>query len=129
MRVNMINMVKALILADRSLADSDVDLTWHVWARQLKMLKPSKNIEKLSARELLQVWKSKTIASPYNISRSRRKCQELFPETRGKVYEKRLAPQSEIKRDVKRAANIPNRGTPEGDSYISSKGLKVQKRL
>ena len=125
MRVNMVNMVKALILADRSLADSDVDLTWHVWARQLKMLKPSKNIEKLNARELLQIWKTKSIASPYNISRSRRKCQELYPETRGKVYEKRQAHQSEVKRDVKRAANIPDRGASEGNSYISSKGLKV----
>ena len=125
MRVNMINMVKALILADRSLSDSDVDLTWHTWARQLKSLKPSQNIEKMSARDLLQAWKAKKVASPYNISRSRRKCQELYPETRGKVYEKRQAHQSEIKRDVKRSADIPDNGVPEGNSFISSKSLKI----
>ena len=86
MRVNMVNAVRGFITANKSLADNDIDLTYNIWKWQMTKLKPPVNIDKLSAKNLLKHMKEKTISSPYNISRSRRKCQEMYPETRGEAY-------------------------------------------
>ena len=69
MRVNMVNVVRGFITAKPSLADSDVDLIWAIWAWQLSQNKPSMKIEKMSAREVFKLWKNGTVSSPFNISR------------------------------------------------------------
>ena len=114
MRVNMVNVVRGFITAKPSLANDDIDLIWAIWAWQLSQAKPSHKIEKLSARELFKLWKSKKMASPFNISRSRRKCQEHYPETRGDNYDKKQNHQGRIKQDVKRAADQANRTAAKG---------------
>lgn len=114
MRVNMTNTVKGFILAKPELADSDVDLIWSIWAWQLLQNKPPKKIEKLSAREIMKCWKEGIVSSPFNISRSRRKCQEHYEETRGTGYEERHAHEEVIKGDVKREANLSSRGASKG---------------
>ena len=106
MRITMTNIVKGFIIANPALADSDVDLIWNIWAMQLKQNKPAKSIEKLSARQLMSQWKDGKISDPKNISRSRRKCQELYPETRGRAYAKRHKLQERVIEDVKKAANL-----------------------
>ena len=110
MRVNMVNTVRGFIIAKPSLADSDVDLMYAIWAWQLKNLKPPMNINSMSAKELMQIWRDKKVSSPFNISRSRRKCQEHYPETRGESYAKKQRHQEQIKEDVKRSVNASNRG-------------------
>lgn len=106
MRVNMVNVVKGFIIAKPELASNDVDLIYAIWAYQMKKLKPPMKIESMSAKKLLQTWRSGLISSPFNISRSRRKCQEQFPETRGENYGKRQNHQRVIKGDVKRSVNL-----------------------
>ena len=103
MRINMVNAVKGFITANSSLADNDIDLTYNIWKWQMMKLKPPVNIDKISAKNLLKHMKEGTISSPYNISRSRRKCQEMHPETRGEVYEKRHQQQEQVKSDLKQA--------------------------
>ncbi|QDP58152.1 MAG: hypothetical protein Unbinned5123contig1000_37 [Prokaryotic dsDNA virus sp.] len=109
MRVNMVNQVKGFIIAKPKLADSDVDLIWAIWAWQLAALKPSVNIKTLSARNLMRLWKDGKISSPFNISRSRRKCQQHYPETRGENYARKQNHQETIKSDVKKAAREASR--------------------
>ena len=89
MRINMIYKVKGLIEAKEELADSDYDLCWNIWAIELKNSKPSVDINKLSARDLFGRLKRKEIPGEQAIRRSRRKCQEKWPNTRGKVWAQR----------------------------------------
>ena len=103
MRINMVNIVRGFITAHSDLADNDVDLTYNIWKWELNKMKPSININKISSKMLMKYWKDGTISSPYNISRSRRKCQELYPETRGETYAKRHEQQENVKADLKAA--------------------------
>ena len=109
MRVNMVNVVKGFLTAKPELRDSDVDLIWSIWAWQLSQAKPAVKIEKLSARDLMSHWKKKNVSSPFNISRSRRKCQEHYNETRGENHDAKQEHQGIVKQDVKRATNEANR--------------------
>ena len=96
----MINRVRGLIEADGILANCDLDLCWRVWGLELKNQKPSVNIEKITARELMTMLKKKTLPGIQNITRSRRKCQEKFPHTRGEVWGKRHELQDQVKKDL-----------------------------
>ena len=105
----MVNKVRGFITAKPELADSDVDLIWAIWAWQLAALKPSVKIGDLSARDLCNLWKNASISSPFNISRSRRKCQQHYPETRGGKYVTKQKGQDIVKSDVKRETDKANR--------------------
>jgi len=107
MRVNMVDDVRKLIGINKSLADSDVDLIWNIWARNV-FEKYRYNIEEMKAKDLMKMWKDGRIASPFNISRSRRKCQELYPETRGDNYESRQEHQRRIIEDVQGTTRVPD---------------------
>ena len=107
MRVNMVNTVKGFIVAKPSLADNDVDLIYAIWSWQMKNLKPSVKIDSLTVKQLMNAWKEGAISSPFNISRSRRKCQEHYPETRGELYGSKQRHQQVVKKDVKRSINLP----------------------
>tara|TARA_Y100001938_G_C8021146_1_gene395378 strand:+ start:647 stop:1021 length:375 start_codon:yes stop_codon:yes gene_type:complete len=120
-RVKMINTVKGFILAKPELADNDVDLLWAIWSWELGQLKPPKKIEKLTARDLMNCWKEGLISSPFSVSRSRRKCQQHYPETRGKAYDAKHKHQKRIKEDVKRATDQASRNVAERDSNTRSK--------
>lgn len=105
MRVNMVNIVKGFITAKPELANCDISLIYAIWHYQLKNNKPSVNLDKITAKELFKHWLNGNISSVFNISRSRRKCQQHYPETRGNDYVKRQEHQSIIQSDVKREAN------------------------
>lgn len=109
MRINMVNTVKGFLTAKPELRDSDVDLIWAIWAWQLSKAKPAVKIEKLNARQLMKHWKQKDVSSPFNISRSRRKCQEHYIETRGDNHDKKQKHQERVKADVKRETDLANR--------------------
>ena len=118
----MVNKVRGFITAKPELADSDVDLIYAIWAWQLQQLKPSKKVSDLTAKELCQMWKSANISSPFNISRSRRKCQQHYPETRGRKYVTKQKGQDVVRSDVKRETDKANRVLSErpGESSITS---------
>ena len=117
----MVNIVKGFIIAKPELADNDVDLIYGIWAWQLKNSKPSKDVNKMSARELMQCWKDGTISSAFNISRSRRKCQQHYPETRGESYVKKQKHQERIIKDVERETDVANRAATDRTTSASSK--------
>ena len=104
MRINMVNAVRGFILAKKSLADNDVDLTYNIWKWELNKLNPSINIDKIGTKKLMSYWKNGTISSPYNISRSRRKCQEIHQETRGKAYNGRHQQEEQVKQDLRKVS-------------------------
>ena len=101
----MVNIVKGFITAKPELANCDISLIYAIWHYQLKNGKPSKNLDKMSAKDLFLHWRDCKISSVFNISRSRRKCQQHYPETRGEDYVKRQEHQSVIRSDVKRETN------------------------
>lgn len=113
-RVNMVNIVKGFIIAKPELADDDVSLIYAIWAWQLKNDKPSKDVNKMTAKELMRCWKEGKISSAFNISRSRRKCQQHYPETRGDNYVKKQKHQDTIKADVQRETDKANRALSNG---------------
>ena len=121
----MVNIVKGFIIAKPELADNDVDLIYGIWAWQLKNSKPSKDVNKMSARELMQCWKDGTISSAFNISRSRRKCQQHYPETRGESYVKKQKHQERIIKDVKRETDLANRTTANRAASTSSESTEI----
>jgi hypothetical protein len=101
-RVNTVNLCKGFITAHKKLADDELNLIWSIWTYQAKQLKPKIDLNKSSARELLKLLKERKITSWEGLTRSRRKCQELYPETRGELYDKRHKHEKVIKQDVKR---------------------------
>ena len=113
MRVNMVNTVRGFIVAKPELADDDVALIYAIWAWQLKNHKPSKDVNKMTAKELMKCWQEGKISSAFNISRSRRKCQQHYPETRGESYVKKQKHQDRIKKDVQRETDLANRTITE----------------
>ena len=105
----MVNVVRGFIVAKPELADDDVSLIYAIWAWQLQNDKPSKDVNKMTAKELMTCWKDGRISSAFNISRSRRKCQQHYPETRGDNYVKKQQHQKRIKKDVERETDLANR--------------------
>tara|TARA_R100000458_G_C8162807_1_gene166211 strand:- start:73 stop:396 length:324 start_codon:yes stop_codon:yes gene_type:complete len=102
-KIDMITTVKGFITANKDLADNDIDLIYNIWKWQFTKCKPPVNIDKVSAKSLLKHLKRGTISSFSNISRSRRKCQEMYPETRGEAYAKRHREQASVKAQLRAA--------------------------
>ena len=125
MRINMVNIVKGFMIARPELANNDVKLIYAVWAWQLKTHKPNVDIKKISARDLMKKWRDGEISSAFNISRSRRKCQQHHPETRGKNYVRKQKHQETIKNDVKRSVNISDRESAKRSDKSSLKGPEI----
>lgn len=101
MRIKMTNIIKGFIKSKAELADDDFALMWGVWDWELRQLSPPKNILKFSARDLMKALKEKQITSPSAIGRARRKCQEMYPETRGNTYDQRHNEQQNVINDVR----------------------------
>tara|TARA_R100000152_G_C6781773_1_gene217070 strand:- start:6598 stop:6918 length:321 start_codon:yes stop_codon:yes gene_type:complete len=101
-RVNTVNLCKGFIVANPDLADNELELVYNIWIYEGKKHKPVIDVAKLSVKDLLKHLRDKKLSSWENITRSRRKCQELYPDTRGKLYEARHRHQETIKKDVKR---------------------------
>lgn len=113
MRVNMVNVVKGFIVAKPELADNDFELMWAIWAWQGEKLKPAIKVKDLSAFKLMLLLKEGHLSSPFNISRSRRKAQQHYPETRGTKYVTKQKGQSTVLKDVKRETDLANRTIAE----------------
>ena len=114
MRIKMTNIIRGFIKAKPDLADDDFALMWGIWDWELRQMTPPDNILKMSARDLVQALKEKKLTSPSAIGRSRRKCQEMYPETRGATYEHRHAEQRNVINDI-RAVTRTDDGPIEGE--------------
>ena len=114
MRIKMTNIIRGFIKSKPDLSDDDFGLMWGIWDWEFRQMAPPKNILKMSARDLVKALKEKEITSPSAIGRARRKCQELYPETRGKTYERRHEQQQQVISDIRSV-------TPESDGPVEGK--------
>ena len=113
MRIKLTNIIKGFIISKPDLSDDDFGLMWGIWDWEFRQMSPPKNIVKMSARDLIKALRAKEITSPSAIGRARRKCQELYPETRGKAYEHRHKEQKTVINDI-RSVTRTNDGPIEG---------------
>ena len=94
MKVKVIDKVKAIILKYPKAADCYDTLEYLVHKQEYESYrdKPFKNISVASYYLLKKEKKLSTLA---NIRRSSRKCQEMYPETRGERWKKRQEAQKD----------------------------------
>ena len=95
MKVTMVETVRNIILKWPETADCDVSLLYIVHQREFHKINPAVPLGELPTKTYLKLEKEKKLSSRGNIERSRRKCQEDYPETRGKLYAKRHARQED----------------------------------
>ena len=95
MKVTMVEKVKDVISKHPITADSDLDLMYVIWQREYNKINEFMALKNLDVLSFLKLLKSKKLSGFQNITRSRRKCQEMYPETRGKVYTERHNKQQE----------------------------------
>tara|TARA_Y100001963_G_scaffold159336_1_gene262613 strand:+ start:966 stop:1292 length:327 start_codon:yes stop_codon:yes gene_type:complete len=79
------------------LRDDDDALIFEVWNQLTPM-----NIWDMPLGDFLLITRKKwKLPSEQSIRRARRKCQELYPHTRGKKYLKRMGMQDKIKNELR----------------------------
>jgi hypothetical protein len=98
MRINMQDKVKAILLRSSHCRDNDVYLLYEIWRRELA--KYNLNIKNMHLLPVLKMWNRKEISHPSAIMRARRKVQEEYAETRGKVWEERHKQQKQVREDL-----------------------------
>ena len=100
---NMIEMVKYVLESNHEARDNDILLQKVIHYNEYKRKGMQYDLKQRSWLEYLDDITGGTISRPETIRRARRKCQELYPTTRGRKYESRKAKQSEIREDLKQA--------------------------
>ena len=102
---NMIGIVKYVLEKNQEARDNDIMLQKVIHYNEYKRKGMEYNLKQRTWLEHLEDIAEGTISRPETIRRARRKCQQLYPTTRGKKYESRKAKQSEV-RDGLRQAEI-----------------------
>ena len=100
---NMIETIKYILEQNDKARDDDVLLQKVVHYHEYKKKGMEYNLRQRTWLEHLDDISEKTISKPETIRRARRKCQELYPTTRGKKYESRQAKQSEVRDGLRQA--------------------------
>lgn len=78
--------------------DHDAYLVFEVWRLQMK-----ENIDTISLKDAMSLWKNRQISSPSSITRMRRKLQEKHEELRSfSVYEDRKAKERKIRKEFRK---------------------------
>jgi len=101
----MIEMVKFVLENNYRARDNDIVLQKVIHYNEYKNKGMEYNLNQRTWLEHLEDISERIISRPETIRRARRKCQELYPTTRGKKYESRKAKQGEV-RDSLRQAEI-----------------------
>ena len=117
----MQDKIKALLILNEGLRDSDQRLIWSIWAKEISKIEIMKNecrcnhiecclqadkknkyynIKNLPVTKALELWKEGILSDPSAIRRARRKVQEENPETRGELWEKRHKQQEQVQEDL-----------------------------
>ena len=100
---NMIETIKYILEQNDKARDDDVLLQKVVHCHEYKKKGMEYNLRQRTWLEHLDDISEKIISKPETIRRARRKCQELYPTTRGKKYESRKAKQSEVRDGLRQA--------------------------
>ena len=100
---NMIEMVKYVLESNQEARDNDVLLQKVIHYNEYRKKGLEYNLQQRSWVEYLDDITKGTISKAETIRRARRKCQELYPTTRGRKYESRKAKQSEVREGLKQA--------------------------
>ena len=100
---NMIEMVKYVLESNQEARDNDVLLQKVIHYNEYKRKGMEYDLKQRTWLEHLDDITEGTISRPETIRRARRKCQELYPTTRGRKYESRKAKQSEIREGLRQA--------------------------
>jgi len=100
---NMIDMVKYVLEKNDEAKDNDIVLQKVIHYNEYKKKGLDYNIQQRTWIDHLNDITKGTISRPETIRRARRKCQQLYPTTRGKKYDSRKANQSKIKNTLRQA--------------------------
>ena len=100
---NMIEMVKYVLESNQEARDNDVLLQKVIHYNEYRKKGMEYNLQQREWVEYLNDITKGTISKAETIRRARRKCQELYPTTRGRKYESRKAKQSEVREDLRHA--------------------------
>ena len=100
---NMIEMVKYVLESNQEARDNDVLLQKVIHYNEYKRKGMEYNLQQRTWLEHLDDITKGTISRPETIRRARRKCQELYPTTRGRKYESRKAKQGEVRDSLRQA--------------------------
>jgi predicted SprT family Zn-dependent metalloprotease len=100
---NMIEMVKYVLESNQEARDNDVLLQKVIHYNEYRKKGLEYNLQQRSWVEYLDDITKGTISKAETIRRARRKCQELYPTTRGRKYESRKAKQSEVRDSLRQA--------------------------
>ena len=100
---NMIGIVKYVLEQNQEARDNDIMLQKVIHYNEYKRKGMEYNLKQRTWLEHLEDIAEGTISRPETIRRARRKCQQLYPTTRGKKYESRKARQSEVKDSLRQA--------------------------
>ena len=100
---NMIEMVKYVLESNQEARDNDVLLQKVIHYNEYTKKGMEYNLQQRSWVEYLDDITKGTISKAETIRRARRKCQELYPTTRGRKYESRKAKQSEVRDGLRQA--------------------------
>ena len=94
--IKMIDKVKGILDDNEKARDNDCLLECMIYDKYL-------DIEKRSVLDFYLKLDKRQLPSPASIRRARRKCQELYPNTRGEKYNLRKSNQKTIKSELNEA--------------------------
>ena len=105
MRINMQDKVKAILDKKAITRDNDFYLMYCTWQDEFNNLKTEKmhhqdSFDHIDVLRLMRLLNEKKLTHPSAITRARRKVQEIYPETRGSLWEKRHKQQMQIQKDL-----------------------------
>ena len=92
----MVDKVQAVLNDDEKARDNDFRLECIIYSKYFKL-------EKVNVLEYYHKLNNGKIPSPASIRRARRKCQELYPNTRGCKYLHRMEKQKMVKDELNEA--------------------------
>ena len=92
----MVDKVQAVLNDDEKARDNDFRLECIINSKYFKL-------EKVNVLEFYHKLNSSKLPSPASIRRARRKCQELYPNTRGCKYLHRMEKQKMVKDELNEA--------------------------
>ena len=92
----MVDRVQAVLNADKGARDNDYRLECIIYSEDIKL-------EKVNVLEFYHKLNNSKLPSPASIRRARRKCQELYPNTRGCKYLHRMEKQKMVKDELNEA--------------------------
>ena len=89
----LVDRVQDVLNDDDKARDNDYRLECIIYSKYF-------DLSKINVLEFYHKLNDSKIPSPASIRRARRKCQELYPNTRGKKYDLRQHKQKDVKDDL-----------------------------